>query len=142
MLSLRGCSHVSCWALLFTAASSFPFVETRTTPLALSLSRHRTVSSRDHEKFLSFQTTMALNGGASAGGVLHHPLEVLPASRAVIVPGCDPEAVDVAVAFAFASLELSRVLPFGITGGLLDIDCGVLYSAAVQVRGMKVGKSR
>ena len=105
-------------------------VETRMTPLALSLSRHRTVSSRDHEKFLSFQTTMVLNGGASPVASSIIRWKSCRFSWAVIVPGCDPEAVDVAVAFAFARLELSRVLAFGITGGFLDVDCGVLHGAA------------
>ena len=105
-------------------------VDMRVTPLALSLSRHRTVSSRHHEKFLSFQTTMVLNGGASvvASSIIRWKSWRLP--WAVIVPGCDPEAVNAAVAFAFAGLQLSRVLAFGITGSFLDVDSGMLHGVA------------
>ena len=41
-------------------------VERRLTPLAFSLSREKTVSSRDHEKFLSSYTTMTSKGGSSS----------------------------------------------------------------------------
>ena len=40
-------------------------VEIRVAPLALSRFRQRTVSSRNHEKFLSWQTMMKLKGGSS-----------------------------------------------------------------------------
>ena len=78
-------------------------------------------------KVPEFADDYGVEGWGFVCGVLHHSLKVVSRAGSIVVPGCDLEAVDIAVAFAFAGLEFSGILAFGITGGFFDVDGGVVH---------------
>ena len=101
----------------------FSFTDSRRTPLAASLSRARTDSSRLQEKYLSFQATTWSNGGFSLVASGHHSLELFATHGVVAVPCCHVESPVFAETLGFRHLRLAVCALRGRPCVGLHVDC-------------------
>ena len=100
-------------------------VDTRVTPLVLSLSRHRTVSSRGPREVAELVDDYVLGGRFVPGGFAHHPLEVVPDTGRIVVAGDYVKFVALAERLAVAGLEFPGIFLGVVASGFIGVDGGL-----------------